>query len=68
MFGVVPKLAKINILGTVFSNKEITIVKTKNLKILPKNGHAVTIVKSFENKDAVQALNDVKARKMSHAR
>lgn len=62
VLGVVPRLETKIIFETAFIDRETKIIETNNRKIVPKNGHAVAIVDSFEDKDAAKSSNDVKAQ------
>lgn len=50
------------ILGTVFIDKRLERTETKNRQVVPNGGHLVAIVKSSEDKAAVQLLNDTKTK------
>lgn len=58
VFRVVPKLVTKMILGMALFDKNIKVIETNTQNIVPKNGHAVAIAKSFEDEHAVQSITD----------
>lgn len=53
-FGFAPMLATRTIFGTAFTDKDIHRIETKSRQNIPKKGHAVARVASFDNGDAVR--------------
>lgn len=60
--GAAPKLATKTILGTSFIDREIDRIETKCRQIIPRSVYTVAIVATFEDKDAVQFSNSIRAR------
>lgn len=48
--------------GIAFIAREIDRIETMNRQIIPRSGHLVTIVASFEDEDAVQLSDGITTR------
>lgn len=57
IFGVVPKLATRIILGTAVISMQLLSMETNRRRVSPKAGRAVTIVKRFEDDNALLLVN-----------
>lgn len=59
VFGVAPMLAVIVNLSKALIDKEIDRTEAKSGQSIPEGGHAVAIVKTFEEEDAVKFTDGI---------
>lgn len=58
-FAVLSKQSNKMIFNTALIDRKIDRIKTNSRQIIRKRGHVVPIIKSLEDKDAVQFSNDI---------